>query len=1063
MKKRLIILFLILSFNFSYAQYIVKGRVLNATDSTVISGASVNIMPGNRSITSDPAGYFQFNVAAGSYNFYLSHIGYAKEKVITKVTGSIDLNFYLQPVANELKEVVIHTGYQDLPKERATGSFVSINSKKLNEQFSTDVLSRLEAVANGVSVNHRSGTNGKLMVRGLSTITGPGQPLVVLDNFPYQGDLNNINPNDVESITILKDAAASSIWGSRAGNGVIVITTKKAKAGQALSIDFAGNFSVTPKPDLYYLSQMTVPDFIAVEQFLYNKGYYNSKINSSSKPPLSPVVELLVANKKGTLSNQMLQDALAKLGEQDTKRDILQTNYQNAIARQFALSLRSGGKVTDWTFNAGYDANTSNLAGQSNRLNLNSYNVIRLYPWLTMDVGLQLTQSKSGNGKAGYNDMGNNSNIIYPYLSLADANGNALPVAKNYSLSYLNGLNYNLLSDWRYYPLTDYLENNIEQTTRDFVSNFGVNMTVFKGFKASVKYQYELQRLYRRSLFGENSFTARNLVNTFTQIANNGTAIYKVPKGGLLDETESLLKAQNIRGQLAYNRNFGSHDVNVIAGAELNENKTNASGSRLFGYNDENTTFSYPDLANTYPNYVTGALNYIDKGPTDRQLYLNRFVSFYGNAAYTYKQRYTLSASARKDASNLFGLNTNDKWKPLWSTGLAWNIVNEPFFKVNWVQELKLRGSYGYSGNVDQTKVAITTLIGSAISPFTGTVESRFDQFVNPDLRWEQVGTFNFGLDFSILNNRLSGSVEIYKKRATDLYGSSQVDYTAVPTIILFKNSSAMQAKGLDVLFSSKNIIGKFGWISDINFSLYRDKVLEVYKSGTNASSYINSGTSIVNARGYPVFAMFSYRWAGLDPKNGNPQGYLNNTVSTNYNAIVGSGTTLNDLVYDGSIFPTIYGNLGNTFSYGALSLTLRLNYKFGYYFRRASIDYNKLYSAGTSHADYALRWQNPGDENFTDVPSMIYPVVSARESFYTFSEALIEKGDHIRIAYLSITYQLNKEKLKKLPFKSAQLQVNASNLGIIWRANKKGLDPDYNTSAIPPSKFFSLGLRTTF
>jgi TonB-linked SusC/RagA family outer membrane protein len=1002
------------------------------------------------------------NLPAGEYEFNFTHIGYARQKMTVKVTGSVNLNVYLKTYTNELQEVVVHTGYQDLPKERSTSSFVSISAKKLNEQFSTDVLSRLEAVANGVSVNHRSGTNGKLMVRGLSTITGPGQPLVVLDNFPYQGDLNNINPNDVESITVLKDAAASSIWGSRAGNGVIVITTKKAKAGQSLNIDFTGNFSVTPKPDLYYLSQMSIPDFIAVEQFLYGKGYYNSKINSSSKPPLSPVVELLVANKKGTLSNQGLQDALAMLNQGDTRRDMLQTNYQNAINRQFALSVRTGGKITDWTFSAGYDANTSSLAAQSSRLNLNSYNII-LYPWLTMDVGLRLTQSNNGNGKAGYSDMGNNSNVIYPYLSLADANGNALPVAKNYSLSYLNGLNYNLLSDWKYYPLTDYLENDIAQTTRDMVSNFGLNVNVFKGFKASVKYQYELQQVYGRSVFGANSFTARNLVNTFTQIPNTGTAIYKVPKGGLLDETESLLRAQSLRGQLAYSRNFGVHEVSVIAGAELNENRINSSGSRLFGYNDENTTFSYPDLSNTYPNYVTGALTFIDNGRTDRQLYLNRFVSYYGNAAYTYKQRYTLSASARKDASNLFGLNANDKWKPLWSAGLAWNMTNEDFFKVNWVQALKLRTSYGFSGNVDQTKVAVTTLMGSVISPYTGTVEARFRDFANPDLRWEQVGTFNLGVDFSLLGNRLSGSIEVYNKRAIDLYGSSLVDYTAVPTTILFKNSSSMQARGLDFLLQSKNITGKFNWFTDLNFSLYRDKVLEVYQSGTNGSSYLNSGNAIINAKGYPVFAMFSYRWAGLNPKNGNPQGYLNGNVSADYNAIVGEGTKLDDLVYNGPIFPTVYGNLGNTFSYLNLSLTLRLSYKFGYCFKRTSIDYGKLYSAGTSHADYALRWQNPGDENFTDVPSMVYPALSSRDSFYASNETLIEKGDHIRIAYISVAYQLNKEKLKILPFKSVQIQANASNLGIVWRANKKGLDPDYSTSTIPPSKFFSIGLRATF
>jgi TonB-linked SusC/RagA family outer membrane protein len=1063
MKKALITIFLFLCFSNSYAQHLVKGLISNSSDSTIISGVTIVAMPGNYHAESDRSGGFQFSLPAGEYEFNLSHIGYTKEKITVKVTGSLNLNFYLKQFANELKEVVVHTGYQDLPKERSTGSFVSINSKKLNEQFSTTVLARLEAIANGVSVNHRSGTNGKLMVRGLSTIDGPGLPLIILDNFPYQGDLNNINPNDVESITILKDAAASSIWGSRAGNGVIVITTKKAKAGQALSIDFNGNFSVTQKPDLFYLSQMSIPDFIAVEQFLYEKGYYNSKINSSSKPSLSPVVELLVANKKGIITNSAVQEGLAALSLGNTRQDLLQTNYQNAIDRQFALSIRSGGKVTDWTFSAGYDANTSSLAAQSNRLNLSSYNIIRLYPWLSLDIGLRLTQSGNGNGKAGYSDMGNSSNVIYPYLSLADANGNAMPVAKNYSLSYLKGLNYNVLSDWKYYPLTDYQQNDIKQTNRDVLSNFGLSIDVFKGFKASLKYQYELQQTYGRSLFGANSYTARNLVNLFTQINSAGVGVYKVPKGGILDERESVLKAQNLRGQLAYNKEFEMHEINVIVGAELNENKIKSSGSRLFGYNDENTSFSYPDLSNTYPTFITGALNFIDKGPTDRQVLLNRFVSLYSNAAYTYKQRYTLSASARKDASNLFGLNTNDKWKPLWSGGLAWNITNESFFKVKWIQEFKLRASYGFSGNVDQSKTAVATLTSSSVSPFTGTIMSRFKQFANPDLRWEQVGTFNLGIDFSTLENRLSGSIEVFRKHAKDLYGATSVDYTAVPSSALIKNVASIEAKGLDLLLRSNNLTGKFNWVTDLNFSLYRDKILEIFQSSQEGNLYVSNGNFIVPSKGYPVYSMFSYKWAGLDPKNGNPQGYLNGAISTDYASITGSGTSISDLVYSGSVFPTVYGNIGNTFSYNDFSLTVRLNYKFGYYFRRASIDYNKLYFSGGSHADYALRWQKPGDENFTNIPSMVYPAVSSRDDFYTSSEVLVEKGDHIRIAYISLTYQLNKENLKILPFRSVQLQANASNLGIIWRANKKGLDPDYTTETIPPSKFFSIGIRGTF
>lgn len=1059
--KNLFIILMLFYFKSTYAQNVIKGYILSQADSSGIGGVSVTVMPGNYVAQSNNAGAYQFSLPVGKYQLSFSHLGYVKLITNVTVNEAFNLNIYLKPMVNELKEVVVHTGYQDLPKERSTGSFVSINAAKFNEQFSPNVLSRLEAVANGVSINNRAGTQGKLMVRGLSTISGPAEPLVILDNFPYQGDLNNINPNDVESITILKDAAASSIWGSRAGNGVIVITSKKAKANQSLQVDFNANYTVTQKPDLFSVSEMTVADYIDVERFLYGKGYYNSKINSNTKPVLSPVVELLLANTKGTLSNTALQEGLSALTQGNIKQDLLNRNYQNQVNRQFALSLRAGGKQVDWSFSAGYDANTSSLEAHSSRLNFNSSGTVRIKPWLSLDIDLRVTQVTAGGGKAGYSDMGTGG-VIYPYLSLADANGNPLPVAKNYRLSYLNSLNYNILADWKFYPLTDYLNNDIKQRNNDMLSNFGLNVELFKGFKASIKYQYEYQQTGNRSMLGADSFSARNMINSFTQINSTGGAIYKVPKGGILDESESKLKSQNLRGGLAYHKSWAEHDVSVIAGAELNENKIYYSGTRLYGYNEENTSFSYADLSTAYPNFVTGSLTFIDKGPTDIQLKINRFVSFYTNAAYTFKQRYTLSASARKDASNLFGLSTNDKWKPLWSVGAAWNIAAESFFKLNWVQDLKLRGSYGFSGNVDQTKTAITTLVNSIVSPYTGSITARFSQFANPGLRWEQVGILNIGVDFSVLNNRLSGSLEVFRKRATDLYGPTEVDYTAVPTASLVKNVASMQAQGLDLLLQSKNLNGSFGWVTDLNLSMYRDKILDYYLVTQDGGKYVTNGNYISPLNGYPLYALFSYKWAGLDAA-GNPQGYLNNTVSTDYGAITGSGTKINDLAYSGPVFPTVYGNLGNTFSYKNLSFTLRLNYKFGYYFRRSSIDYGKLYSQGGSHADYALRWQKPGDENYTNVPAMVYPAVASRDILALFNETLVERGDHIRLAYVSISYHLNKENFKRLPFKSVQLQANAANLGIIWRANKKGLEPDYTAETVLPSKFFSIGLRGSF
>lgn len=552
------------------------------------------------------------------------------------------------------------------------------------------------------------------------------------------------------------------------------------------------------------------------------------------------------------------------------------------------------------------------------------------------------------------------------------------------------------------------------------------------------------------------------MINLYSQLDYDaGMVTYGIPKGGILDLSNSVLAAYGSRVQLNYNKLLGSHRISAIAGSEVRQNRVVQNGNRLYGYDEDKLTFGYVDYySQTYQNFISGAQTSAPSGDYVSEL-LNRFVSSYGNVAYTYKEKYTISGSGRRDASNLFGVSTNDKWKPLWSTGVSWDISGEQFYKSRWLPYLKLRATLGYSGNVDPNKPAVTTISYTGSSNYTNTPYSDYTSYYNPDLTWETSRQINIGLDFRTGKDIISGSIEFYSKKNENLFGRTNVDYTTgILSGLIVKNVADSKGMGLDIALNSKNIDGRLKWHTQLNLSFNKDKVADYFLLTDQGSQYVGN-TRISGIEGKPVYSVFSYKWAGLDGNTGDPQGYLNKQISKDYIGLTDATTTIDDLVYHGSALPTVFGSLGNTLSYGRLSLAIGIVYKFGYYFRRESVNYSSLFSSWSGHGDFYNRWQNPGDELHTNVPSLIYPSPGSRDDFYSNSEVLIEKGDHIRLQYINIGYDLIQNSFTKLPFKSIQVYGNAANLGILWRANKQGIDPEYKGgNMMPPSKTFSIGIR---
>ena len=1041
----------------------IEGVIQDSASQKPLTGVMITDFKTNYTAISDSIGHFSLRGNTGD-TISVSHLNYTPLSQ-TVPDSSAPLIINLERSSNTLEQVIVNTGYQSLPAERSTGSFTHLDNNALHLQRGTYILDRLNGIANGVLFPTNKTNTPALLVRGQGSLIGSKSPLIVVDNFPYEGDINNINPNDVASVTILKDAAAASIWGTRAGNGVIVITTKKGRFGHQPTLELNANIIASAKPDLSYYPQMNSSDYIDVEQMLFDAGAYNDYDDLyplfGYYPALPPVVELLLAEKKGTISAGQAQQQIDAYRNHDVRDDYKKYLYRGKLNQQYALSLDGGSNNLSYLFSLGYDNNISGLDAIDRRLTLRLNNSFRPTKNLEVTTTFVYTGGQQQSGRPAYNSIRVYGAAV-PYLQLADEKGQPLPLAIDYRKAYTDTAGNGYLQDWNYYPLTDYLHNTTQSNTNDILGDIGLRYSLGKEFVAEMKYHYEKQQSDDNNLADKESYAARSLTNYFTQLdQHTGYIYYAVPPGGILNTTANTMENQDGRLQLNYHHDQGIHDLNIIAGGELREIYTKITTNTLYGYDDATLQSAAVDFVNPYPDYVDGSPSYINNGFSLTEL-RDRYISVYGNAGYTLRQRYTLTLSGRKDASNLFGVNTNDKWKPLWSAGAGWTPSKEGFYKLQWLPYLKLRGTYGFSGNADQTRSAVTTFFLTDGAPLTNLPYAIVNRYANPDLRWEKTRTINLGLDFALKNDIINGSIEYYFKRGTDLFGSAPIDYTAgLGRNIIVTNNAATAGHGADIQLQTKTFGHMLQFKVGMIFNYYSDQITRLYNAAQSAYSFVQNGTLTGNIEGKPLFSVISYRWAGLDPLTGDPQGYLDSKISTDYAAITGNTNGLRSLEYNGPALPVYSGALTPAISWRQLSLTANITCKMGYYFRQSSINYSDLFASGNGHADYARRWQKAGDEKNTNVPSMQYPADPDRDNFYLNSSATVHRADNIRLQFVNLSYSLNNTNIK-LPFHSLTTYLNITNPGIIWKAYKSNIDPDYGDS-FPPLTTCTLGVTARF
>lgn len=1019
-----------------------------------------------------------------------SFVGMSPQKV--PVEGKSVINVRLQSDIRQLQQVnVISTGYQVLPKERSTGAAELITAKQIKEVPAPNMMERLEGLVPGVRFDVRNNT---INIRGKNTlgVTDGSSPLIVIDGFPaveqkltdrLNGNasagaiLSRYNPEDIESITVLKDAAATSIWGAKAANGVIVITTKKGVKNSS-RINFSSNLSVSAPANMDHLDRMSSSEYIDLEREMKDLGYFSdpyywdsSWMTFNQNKPVSEALEWMFKVDRGQATAAQRDSALSALGKLDNRKQIRDLMLQHAITQQYNLSFSGGGQNSTYYVSTNYSKDIPvfrNNKGENYFVTANLSNDL-FNNRVTVTTGINYNYANSVSNQAALNAIGSSRLGLRPYEMLQDAAGN--PIAR--SIDYRDEVAADFLSKgylpWTYSPLQELNYGNTDSKENRFRFNTAINTKVTNWLNVDLSGSLQRNTEEEIILNETNSYDSRTMLNTATTVGTNGRLVYGIPFGGKMQTANSTATSYSLRGQVNVNKSFGNiFNLNALAGTEIRQEKGSRYQQTRYGFNEETYTSAAWDPTASYQTVMgwSSSLGYSDGSIRNS---ISRALSYYGNAALSiFGNRYTVSGSVRFDDFTLVGASRSQRAKPLWSVGAKWDVKSENFMQnVNWLDALNLRLTYGTGGSIPTS--ASKTAVMSIYAPNSTTREPYGDivRPANDKISWELTKSWNLGIDFALLNNRLGIGADVYGKKTTDILWQFPINTTYGWSSLQY-NAASMKGHGYEFSVRGEIVRSKnFGWTSVFNLSYNTNEVTDSrFTKNENAVLVVNGGSYIV---GMPTDYMYAYRWAGLDDK-GRSQVYDKEGKIINADAGNNQITT-EDLVYEGRTTPPFFGALFNNFNYKAFTFGVRITYEMGHVFRRPSIqnypDWNGAYQGvvGTQK-DLARRWRKPGDEATTNVPGL-ENVSTNNLNRYKWSDLLTESGSHVRLQQISMGYQIPSRVLSGLFLKSGSVSLSARNLGIIWRKNKSGVDPNYivtnNYSNLPPAKAYFLSVNASF
>jgi len=1063
---------------------IIKGRITDSLGAP-LEGATITVKESNKMTLSGKDGSFSIDAAPGQ-TLVISYVGYAN--VIFKVGSSNLVTIKLAAQSENLKSIaVVYTGYQALQKERSTGSFTTVSNDDIkNKSISMNVIDRLEGLVPGLSVNYGA-SNDKFLIRGLTTVQAARSPLVVVDGVPisdYASVATLVNPQDVETITVLRDATAASIWGAAAANGVIVIETKKGKTSsqpQKTKVQFNSFTTFRGRPDLEYFNMMSTPDFLKTSREIFSATDYAwaAVTNAVGAIPIIPPHERIQYDlSRGLISAAVANARFDSLAQFNNRDQINQYLTQPSMLVNNSLNFDGGSKFHTYYGSLAYTLDNNDSKTNLNRYQMNLRQNFVFTPAIKFDVITNIAYEKTKSFLL--SDLpASNSNYL-PYAMFADASGNPL------SQAYLKRhQEFRTLSEAQSLVNLDYVPLQEPANTLNDRINFsarinaGLTIKLFKGLTYEGRAQYQRGTVEAYEYYNRNSYKVRDELVYFTRAATTpgGAPTYFLPtSGGHFMTQNNTAVSWTVRNQFNFDRTFASkHQVTAIAGTEIRSALNKLVQNYRRGYDFQTQTYALYNEDSLAVRGVVGPVNFLPSrttnnilnsrpvtyGETDR-----RFLSGYANAAYTYNRKYTFNGSVRFDQSNLFGTDKSLQYRPIWSLGSAWNISKESFFKSDRINNLNLRVTYGLGGNAPNPGFGgpFDIVSASNVAYFSG-LGIGYNVLVprNEKIGWERTTTTNVGIDFAFFNNRLSGSVDVYNKYTTDLLGYQPADPTSGWSFA-YNNLGDLKNQGVEIQLSTVNIASKkLRWTTDFTLAYNKNKIISLARANTlTAAGKVNASL----LEGYPAYSVFAYNYGGLDA-NGNPFAFKANGKDT---ARRSGDLTIADPLHMGTTQPLWYGGITNNITYGQFTLSFLVVYNLGNVMRR---DVNQFYTGRltTNVPNYlAERWQKPGDETKTDVPR--YTGNTAQNglrfvNLYTQANTNVVSASYAKLRDMTLTYALPKVVSNKLSMSDCSVYAQLNNV-MLWQNNDANIDPEYfnlsngtRTSRMP--SFYTIGIRTTF
>jgi len=1090
----------------------VTGKVTFSDDGTPAPSANILVkgLTGVGTTTNDKGDYTLKNVPKDAVLVF-SFIGYTIQEV--PVAGRTTINIALRTDEALLNEVYV-TGYQTLPKERATGSFSKIDTKELERTLSYSIQDK---IINGTlsGLNHDPLTG--ISVRGVATINASRLPLIIVDGFPLQVDinrsteqddamdfenlsraLNSINPNDVESVTVLKDAAAASIYGARAANGVIVINLKKTSTKiSEPEVNFTTNFSFKPKPDVNKLPYCNPETYFFIEKSRYEAGWYTSNATSSTEYSNLPDYFYVRGRvRDGILTQKDLMDLEYQMQTYDNRGEFSKYFLQSSAHQQYNLSLNQRVGFNNYRFSVAYDKDLAHNKGNNDdRIVINFSNQSKPLDWLIITTSVNLNLRGEEKNGVTMNDLFS----IPQHQRILDENGNYTSMSKYTGLSTGRQIRDDVVKMFNYFPYDwkwnikqewDNMDNTINTVNTRLqggvqVKPFGELLTL------DAKYQYEFGSSKTKNYYNENTFLVRNLVNTYAQ-----PTLLPVPKGGILEHQYGTNYSHNLLVTALFNKTYKKHNLVVLGGTEIREQNTDKSNVRRYGFDPQTLAYvAQLDFYNKYPRNLMANQNpyFIDPQAQWTTIYnfnenKDRFVSWFGNFAYNYDDRYDFTGSWRLDQSNMFGDSPKYRQVPLWSLGIGWTISKESFFNLPYFDRLRLRATYGSSGNVDKTTspYAIAAIGGSYTNSTLALPGAKYNNPANPELRWEKTKQLNVGIEFSLLKNSISGTIDYYLKKSSDLLATKNINSTYGFSSAKF-NVGAIDNKGIDVSVSYNLRKNNFAWRTTLIYSHNTNIITKTDKDIILNNTSISTALMYQQYRvvqGRPRFNLVSMPWGGLDTL-GYPQFIYKDSV---YNwrtpqSPLWTNYKFADLKYEGTTLAPNYGSWNNIVSYKGFELSMLLSYKFGHVYQHTApfrVSNNDLFgiAQGNYISHYAKEfekmWKKPGDELTTDIPRLPFELTGAQVRaltiWYTYpvnyGSHQTQSAAHIRFQRISLSYTLDRKILPKL-LSRLTFTLQGRNLGIIT-FNKYHEDPEYlpdmqGSFILSTSPEFAFSIMATF